>query len=214
MKGAIMLSGGGGTKLFAAIGVTYPAGAIVTCTKGTKTLAAKNTSGQWVFAIPEAGTWTVTAGSRSASVSITKEGQVEKVFLGDLPLVSANSGLLDGYSLTKHYISPAIDVTDFSTLTITGRQTAAPGTTDIWVGLAENPEAINNNSVKPACEVAFPFSSTEQTKSMDLSSMSGTYYLGFWAWGSHSQLPLSMSGNVLKADDGSVKGSFSSIKFE
>lgn len=85
MKGAIMLSGGGSDKLFAAIGVTYPAGSTVTCTNGTKTLKAKTTSGQWVFAIPEAGTWTVTAtdgtNTKSQSVSITSEGQLETVTL-------------------------------------------------------------------------------------------------------------------------------------
>lgn len=84
MKGAIMLSGGG-SKLFAAIGVTYPAGSTLTCTNGTKTLTAKTTSGQWVFAIPEAGTWTVTAtqgtNTKSKSVSITSEGQFESVEL-------------------------------------------------------------------------------------------------------------------------------------
>lgn len=73
------------SKLFAAIGVTYPAGSTVTCTNGTKTLTAKTTSGQWVFAIPEAGTWTVTAtkgtSSKSQSVSITTEGQWESVEL-------------------------------------------------------------------------------------------------------------------------------------
>lgn len=85
MKGAIMLSGGGSGKLFAAIGVTYPAGSTLTCTNGTKTLTAKTTSGQWVFAIPEAGTWTVTAtdgtSTKSQSVSITYEGQIESVTL-------------------------------------------------------------------------------------------------------------------------------------
>jgi hypothetical protein len=86
MKGAIMLSGGSGTgKLFAAIGVTFPAGSTLTCTNGTKTLKAKTTSGQWVFAIPAAGTWTVKAVSgsntKSQSVSITKEGQFESVTL-------------------------------------------------------------------------------------------------------------------------------------
>lgn len=84
MKGAIMTSDGG-TKLFAAIGVTYPAGSTLTCTNGSKTLTAKTTTGQWVFAIPEAGTWTVTAtdgtNSKSQSVSITTEGQFESVTL-------------------------------------------------------------------------------------------------------------------------------------
>lgn len=91
MKGAIMLSGGGSGKLFAAIGVTYPAGSTLTCTNGTKTLKAKTTSGQWVFAIPEAGTWTVTAtqgtNTKNQSVSITKEGQFESVELAYLEIL-------------------------------------------------------------------------------------------------------------------------------
>lgn len=85
MKGAIMLSGGGSGKLFAAIGVTYPAGSTLTCTNGTSTLKAKTTTGQWVFAIPKAGTWTVTASdgtnSKSESLSIGNEGQFESVNL-------------------------------------------------------------------------------------------------------------------------------------
>ena len=84
MKGVIMISGGG-AKLFAAIGVTYPEGSTCTCTNGTKTLKAKTTSGQWVFAIPEAGTWTVTAtdgtNTKSESVNITAEGQSVNVEL-------------------------------------------------------------------------------------------------------------------------------------
>lgn len=72
-------------SLFAAIGVTYPAGSTVTCANGSTTLKAKTTSGQWVFAIPKAGTWTVTAtngtSTKSQSVSITKEGQFEVIGL-------------------------------------------------------------------------------------------------------------------------------------
>lgn len=75
----------GGTKLFAAIGVTYPAGSTCTCTNGSKTLKAKNTSGQCVFAIPEAGTWIVTAtngtNTKSQNVEITSEGQSVSVKL-------------------------------------------------------------------------------------------------------------------------------------
>lgn len=81
----INMSGGGG-KPYAVIGVTYPAGSICTCSNGSKTLTAKDTSGTAMFTIPEAGTWTVTAvsGDKSASkaVEITAEGQVESVVLG------------------------------------------------------------------------------------------------------------------------------------
>lgn len=153
MKGAIMLSGGGSGKLFAAIGVTYPAGSTLTCTNGEKTLTAKNTSGQWVFAIPKAGTWTVTAtdgtNTKSQSVSITNEGQFESVELSyQLHLFKAGEGLASGYSIAKSgaltvrksadaitltrselttngqaYFKPPIDCSQFTKLTVVATQT-------------------------------------------------------------------------------------------
>ncbi len=76
---------GGGVKLFAVIGVTYPAGSVCTCTKGTKTYKAKNTSGLVLFAVPEVGDWTVscTDGTDTASktVTISAEGQAKIVEL-------------------------------------------------------------------------------------------------------------------------------------
>ena len=71
--------------LYAAIGVTYPSGSVCTCTNGTLTLTAKDTSGKAIFVIPSAGTWTVTAtdgtNTRSESVEITTEGQIVSVTL-------------------------------------------------------------------------------------------------------------------------------------
>lgn len=145
---------GGGTKLFAAIGVTYPAGSTLTCTNGTKTLTAKTTSGQWVFAIPKAGTWTVTAtdgtNTKSQSVSITSEGQFESMALSyQLHLFKAGEGLASGYSIAKSgaltvsesadaitltrselttngqaYFNPPIDCSQFTKLTVVATQTA------------------------------------------------------------------------------------------
>lgn len=73
----------GGAKAFAVIGVTYPEGSTCTCTDGTKTLKLKDTSGQGIFLIPYAATWTVTAtdgtNTRSESVEITSEGQSTSV---------------------------------------------------------------------------------------------------------------------------------------
>lgn len=80
----IML-GGGTSKAFAVISVTYPAGSVCTCSDGTKTLSLKDTSGQGFFLIPYAGTWIVTAtdgtNTKSESVEITSEGQSESVEL-------------------------------------------------------------------------------------------------------------------------------------
>lgn len=140
--------GGGSGKLFAAIGVTYPAGSAVTCTNGIKTLTAKTTSGQWVFAIPEAGTWTVTStdGTETASetVEITTEGQSAKIELSyGLLLYKSGVGALVDFSTAKEpnatisvktnaiitsfsadlqyqitCITPKIDLTEFTRLSV------------------------------------------------------------------------------------------------
>lgn len=72
-------------KLFAVIGVIYPAGSVCTCTNGSKTLKAPDTSGKAIFAIPEAGDWTVEAvdGSDEDSkvISITEQGHSVNVEL-------------------------------------------------------------------------------------------------------------------------------------
>lgn len=71
--------------VYAAIGVTYPSGSVCTCTNGTLTMTAKDTSGKAIFVIPSAGTWTVTAtdgtNTKSKSVEITSEGQSVSVKL-------------------------------------------------------------------------------------------------------------------------------------
>lgn len=121
----------GGTKLFAAIGVTYPEGSTCTCTNGTKTLKAKNTSGQWVFAIPEAGTWTVVAGSKSKKVSINTEGQCEIVNLAETVLWEAgteyNTNITGGFE-----VGNASYTTVGNTITITGNRTYFGDGSAIW----------------------------------------------------------------------------------
>lgn len=130
----------GGTEMFAAIGVTYSAGSTLTCTNvetGEILTANPKTEGntQWVFAIPEVGTWTVKAGEKSVNVSITKEGQFETVNLASLVLFE-NGVLNSEYVLSKGTVSDGVinaakssndraiafetpvDVTEFSTLTV------------------------------------------------------------------------------------------------
>ena len=116
---SIVRKGGGGTKLFAAIGVTYPVGSTLTCTNGTKTLTAKNTSGQWVFAIPEIGIWTVTAtdGSDTASeaVQITAEGQSVSVelsyYTNYYKLGDVCSDITGGYIFLRDSNSSSLKIT-------------------------------------------------------------------------------------------------------
>lgn len=68
-------AGGGTGKSVAAISVTYPAGSTCTCSNGTKTLTAKDTSGVWLFTLPEAGIWVVscTDGVNTATKNINLE---------------------------------------------------------------------------------------------------------------------------------------------
>ena len=104
MSGTIMSGRRGGVRLFSVISVTYPAGSVCTCTKGTKTYKAKNTSGRALFAVPDTGDWTVscTDGTDTASktVTISTEGQAETVEL------SYKDYLLNGetqtYAFTAH----------------------------------------------------------------------------------------------------------------
>ena len=76
----------GGENLRSVIAVTYPEGSVCTCTNGTKTLKARDTSGKALFNVT-VGEWTVKAEdtaagkSKSVNVSITEEGHCESVTL-------------------------------------------------------------------------------------------------------------------------------------
>ena len=69
----------------ATINIAYPAGSTCTCSDGTTTLSAPDTSGTWACIVPNAGTWTVTSTSGaetdSKTVTITTDGQSTSVEL-------------------------------------------------------------------------------------------------------------------------------------
>ena len=103
----------GTLALFAVISVTYPAGSVCTCTKGTKTYKAKNTSGLALFAVPEVGDWTVscTDGTKTASktVTISADGEAVSVELAyELVLFSPENGAL-AYTLYGRQATGAAD---------------------------------------------------------------------------------------------------------
>lgn len=122
MSGEVFLMGSGlASKPYAVIGVTYPSGSTCTCTNGSKTLTAKDTSGKAIFVIPSAGTWTVKAvkGSKSTSkaVSITAEGQVKTVTLAyELYLFSGS----ETWTLKQRVKGYGAVTTSNNTLTLTG----------------------------------------------------------------------------------------------
>lgn len=69
----------------ATISITYPAGSTCTCSDGTTTFTAPDTTGVWECIVPNAGTWTISCtdgtDSTEETVEITTDGQSESVEL-------------------------------------------------------------------------------------------------------------------------------------
>lgn len=154
---AIIKMGGGKPKHFAAISVTYPAGATVTCANGSKTLAAEDTTGKWMFSVPAAGTWTVTAtkdgNTKSASVAITTEGQHESIAINfELWLVQDgvdNTDVTGGWTsaplwLSNEVSSRAPDIT-FRSGEMEIKQ-SGPGSANSGMAYANNPIDLSSYS--------------------------------------------------------------------
>lgn len=113
----IYVMSGGLADAFAVIAVTYPSGSTCSCTNGTKTLKAKDTSGRYLFLIPEAGAWTVscTDGSKSKSktLNITASWQSESVVLNyELVLFDAGAvvPMSKGFSNTSSSGEPTVTI--------------------------------------------------------------------------------------------------------
>ena len=94
----------------ATINITYPAGSTCTCSDGTTTLSAPDTSGTWACIVPNAGTWTAAATdgveNTSESVSITTDGQIAAIELSYLLWLykSGNTynAVTGGWSVSEH----------------------------------------------------------------------------------------------------------------
>lgn len=136
----------GGSITYAVIDVTYPEGAVCTCTKGARILKAKDTAGHWLFLIPESGEWTVTAthGDKvktetveidtskaysvvlSFAMYIIKDGVVAEAFAikkyhqAKWSTVSGDDAYIEYYNSDGAYAAvafePTIDLTGYSSL--------------------------------------------------------------------------------------------------
>lgn len=107
-EGLIVRRGGTGGKVFAFIVVTYPEGSTCTCSDGSKTLRAKDTSGSFAFVVPYAATWTVTCTDgtsiSSKTVLISLIGDSVHVVLGyELYLFESGVGYGSNFGWGKKY---------------------------------------------------------------------------------------------------------------
>lgn len=137
--------------LFAAtINITYPAGSTCTCSDGTTTLSAPDTSGTWACIVPNAGTWTAFATdgveNTSESVSITTDGQIVAIELSYLLWLykSGNTynAVTGGWSVSKH---PSTDGSFDGVLTLNADNMLL--STEVWGGSIGYANAFTNNSI-------------------------------------------------------------------
>lgn len=206
--------GGSSAKVYAIIGVTYPAGSTCTCTDGTKTLMLKNTSGQGFFIIPYAAAWTVscTDGTKTASetVGITIEGQSAKIELSyGMLLYKSGEGAIVQFKTAKESnanikitsdaittnftsdinyqitcITPKIDLTEFSRLSVIANCTEVGSSTDyqgilgVFAGTATaaNLVSAKNSDAKVIAKTYFTVKNGEFD--LDITNINGEYKVG------------------------------------
>ena len=137
--------------LFAAtINITYPAGSTCTCSDGTTTLSAPDTSGTWACIVPNAGTWTAAATdgveNTSETVSITTDGQIVAIELSYLLWLykSGNTynAVTGGWSVSKH---PSTAGSFDGVLTLNDDSMLL--STEVFGGSVAYANAFTNNSI-------------------------------------------------------------------
>lgn len=199
----------------ATINITYPAGSTCTCSDGTTTLSAPDTSGTWACIVPNAGTWTAAATdgveNTSESVSITTDGQTVAVELSyytylfkpntDTTNVTGgwqlnSNGSLDsaGDQLVATFTNAynhgrafnvatinKIDFTEFTTLVATckaaDKNNAAPRSATFAVASIQS--GFNNAGTASTKIASTTFSNSTTTVTIDVSGISGSYYVTF-----------------------------------
>lgn len=233
------MTGGGSGALFAIIAVTYPEGSVCTCSDGTKTLKAKDTSGNALFNVPSAGTWTVscTDGSQtvSKSVAITAAGQVELVTLEYLPYLYINGNECE--DLTGGWVSEAkginsggptglaptvvrgstleislngphvggivrtnnkIDLTKYSRIKFNGKMVNPTNDSTGWLQMCvwSNIGAYYTDNIVASYVVRAH--QTINDAAIDISSLSGSFYVGFALFSVGQTMSISVNSLLLE----------------
>lgn len=119
----------------ATINITYPAGSTCTCSDGTTTLSAPDTSGTWACVVPNAGTWTLSCtdgtDSTSEAVTITTDGQSVSVALSYFLWLYKDGDTCDAVS--GGWSSPEWGGNDFSKV-VTFNESSMQISTEVFAG--------------------------------------------------------------------------------
>lgn len=191
---------------YALICVKFPAYSDCTCSKGSASFTLYNGSGTAAFAVTESGTWTVSISdgtdNSTANVSITAAGEIRTIELsygaapvtGSTVLLSAEDGLADGYSLGGNaamsgnaiqesgnggfWLSPAVDLSGFSSLTVSGVLLSSTNAQS-RIGAGSTMGKVSELVQTPEAWAAWPYlCDVEGSLTIDISSLSGSYYIG------------------------------------
>ena len=203
-----------GTSFSATISITYPAGSTCTVSNYKKTWTAPNTSGSWTFKANEVGVYTVKAVSGSNSeekeVLITTDRQSVSVELsygiflfksGEGSTVEfktaheANSSvMITSDAITTNFtsdinyqitcITPKIDLTEFSRLSVIANCTEVGSSTDyqgilgVFAGTATaaNLVSAKNSDAKVIAKTYFTVKNGEFD--LDITNINGEYKVG------------------------------------
>ena len=187
-----------GASLCAVIAVTYPEGSVCTCSNGTKTLRARDTSGKALFNVT-VGEWTVscTDGSLTASktVSITEAGQGVGVDMSERWLYNSgvdNEAITGGWYATNENSNLVFNTVALSaggkTFTTNKKAINLSGFQKVELYVSGKDESIStwtlgvfsshgdNKSMDPVAQYSDPYMTG--LCSIDVSGLSGDYYIG------------------------------------
>lgn len=90
------------TYFTATINITYPAGLTCKATNGNTVLTAPDTSGTWACSVDKEGTWTVTAGDLTETVTLSTTGETKAAILARWIV---KNGVLTDIGLTNPLIA-------------------------------------------------------------------------------------------------------------
>lgn len=192
-------------EFMATIETTYPAGATCTCSNGSITLTAPDTSGSHTFTVPSAGEWTVKAvlGGETASEKITvgeTNGAAYEASLSfsqyvvqnGLELIpmkcsanlakSTETGLLvlKGTEYGYHYAqTEAVDLTGYKTFRVEG-STNGGFEIAVW-RVGKKPASDVSNA-----EAIVEMKKTETSKSLDITNLNGEMLVGIFCGGTET----------------------------
>lgn len=228
----------GAGRVFSIISVTYPEGSVCTCSDGTTTLTARDTSGKALFNVT-VGEWTVSCADGSQMVSrsfaITAAGQVELVTLSYIPYlyingnecvhltggwVSEAKGINSGgpsglaptvargntleISLTGNVVggivrtNNKIDLTKYSSIKFNGEMVNPTDNYQGWLQICVWSNIGTYYMDNIVANYIVSRYTTINSAAIDISSLSGSFYVGFGLFSAGQTMSISVDSLLLE----------------